>query len=104
MLVVRFISLLTLAANALAQRPAIQSVRNAASLNAPGPSVIAPQMLIAIFGEKLAVGIQEASVAPLPSTLAGASVTIGGMASRNSATTVGPKPKASEGATWRNPR
>jgi uncharacterized protein (TIGR03437 family) len=55
-------------------------VRNTASLSPLELPTIAPQMLITIFGINLSTGTETANGYPLPGTLAGASVTIGGAA------------------------
>ena len=68
--------------NAVGQKPVIQSggVQNAGSFVSSDPPAISPQMLVTIRGENLAVSTVVASVTPLPTNLAGATVTFNGIA------------------------
>ncbi len=57
------------------QRPVIAAVVNGASF-APPPARIAPGSVISIFGSRLATGSEAAASIPLPTTLAGTSVSV----------------------------
>jgi uncharacterized protein (TIGR03437 family) len=66
----------------LAQKPAIQpdGVQNAASFASQNPPVVAPQMIVTLRGQNLAVSPMAASTATLPTSLNGTTVTFNGIA------------------------
>jgi uncharacterized protein (TIGR03437 family) len=73
---IRVLLLMTMAAIPSAAQPVVQSVYNAASYS----EVLAPGCWIAIFGTQLAPTAQSASSVPLPTGMAGVSVSVDGQA------------------------
>jgi uncharacterized protein (TIGR03437 family) len=59
--------------------PRINSALNGASFSTTGPGVT-PGSIVSLFGERLAASTAQAAATPLPTTLAGASVTVAGRA------------------------
>lgn len=74
----RQISLLLLAALALAAQPRITAVGNGADFSA----AVAPGSLASIFGTGLAASAASATAVPFPTSLGGVSVSFGGRAAR----------------------
>jgi uncharacterized protein (TIGR03437 family) len=76
--------LLAASGGVFAQKPVIKpnSVVNAASYarSVKGEALLVGGAIFSIFGENLAVSEQRASGTPLPTTLGGTSVTVGGIA------------------------
>ena len=79
-LVAAVIAAVALVPDAAGQRPVIQTggIQNAGSFVASNPPSVSPQMLVTIRGENLAVSTEIANVIPLPTSLAGTSVTFNG--------------------------